>query len=108
MRRRRCEGDQNRRVEPESFRFDSIYVPFKRRATLDQARVSAIAESMLVSGQTTPIMVRADGCPCRKLNPDVLVMQSPRIGTGTIRPNGSTAREAGESLSKDRCVRALL
>jgi sulfiredoxin len=28
---------------------------------LDRARVNVIAESMLVSGQMTPIMVRADG-----------------------------------------------
>jgi len=48
-------------LKRESFPIDNIYVPTKRRATLDQARVSAIAESMLVSGQTSPIMVRADG-----------------------------------------------
>jgi sulfiredoxin len=48
-------------LKRESFPIESIYVPVKRRATLDLARVSAIAESMLVSGQTTPIMVRADG-----------------------------------------------
>ena len=38
-----------------------IYVPAKRRTTLDRKKVDEIAESMLASGQTTPIMVRADG-----------------------------------------------
>jgi methionine sulfoxide reductase catalytic subunit len=32
----------------------------------------------------------------------------PRIGTGNMRPNGSMARDAGESLFKDRCVRVRL
>ncbi|HWS95626.1 MAG TPA: ParB N-terminal domain-containing protein [Candidatus Methylomirabilis sp.] len=48
-------------LKRETFPIESIYVPGKRRATLDKARVNAIAESMLVNGQTTPIMVRADG-----------------------------------------------
>ena len=48
-------------LKRESFPIERIYVPVKRRAMLDPARVNAIAESMLVSGQTTPIMVRADG-----------------------------------------------
>jgi hypothetical protein len=48
-------------LKQEKFAIDSIYVPAKRRATLDITRVNAIAESMLSSGQTTPIMVRADG-----------------------------------------------
>lgn len=39
----------------------SIYVPAKRRTTLDPKKVDEIAESMLSSGQLTPIMVRADG-----------------------------------------------
>jgi ParB-like chromosome segregation protein Spo0J len=38
-----------------------IYVPVKRRSTLDAAKVEKIAESMLDSGQTTPILVREDG-----------------------------------------------
>ena len=48
-------------LKTEKFAIDNIYVPVKRRATLDRARVDAIAESMLVNGQTTPIMVRPDG-----------------------------------------------
>lgn len=39
----------------------NIYVPAKRRTTLDQKKVDEIAESMLASGQLTPILVRADG-----------------------------------------------
>jgi sulfiredoxin len=48
-------------LKSERFPIENIYVPVKRRAALDSARVNAIAESMLVSGQTTPIMVRPDG-----------------------------------------------
>jgi sulfiredoxin len=48
-------------LKRERFPIDSIYVPAKRRGTLDSARVNDIAESMLASGQTTPIMVRPDG-----------------------------------------------
>jgi sulfiredoxin len=40
---------------------DKIYVPVKRRQTLDPIKVRRIAESMLQNGQETPIMVREDG-----------------------------------------------
>jgi sulfiredoxin len=40
---------------------DRIYVPVKRRQTLDPIKVRRIAESMLQNGQETPIMVREDG-----------------------------------------------
>jgi ParB-like chromosome segregation protein Spo0J len=39
----------------------AIYVPVKRRATLNSETVREIAESMLEVGQTTPILVRRDG-----------------------------------------------
>ena len=39
----------------------SIYVPVKRRATLDPAKVQTLAESILEAGQSTPILVRQDG-----------------------------------------------
>jgi ParB-like chromosome segregation protein Spo0J len=38
-----------------------IYVPVKRRATLDPETVGKIAQSMLEEGQRTPILVRRDG-----------------------------------------------
>jgi ParB-like chromosome segregation protein Spo0J len=38
-----------------------IYVPVKRRSTLDRKHVLEIAESMLEIGQQTPILVRQDG-----------------------------------------------
>ncbi|HEY2532233.1 MAG TPA: ParB N-terminal domain-containing protein [Xanthobacteraceae bacterium] len=38
-----------------------IYVPIKRRATLDQKRVDEIATSILEKGLQAPILVRADG-----------------------------------------------
>jgi ParB-like chromosome segregation protein Spo0J len=48
-------------LKRENFPVADIYVPVKRRATLDPARVNAIAESMLADGQQTPILVRPDG-----------------------------------------------
>jgi sulfiredoxin len=48
-------------LKRENFPVDNIYVPVKRRATLDPAKVHEIAESMLQQGQQTPILVREDG-----------------------------------------------
>jgi ParB-like chromosome segregation protein Spo0J len=48
-------------LKRETFAIDTIYVPVKRRATLDPHRVAEIAESMLEVGQQTPILVREDG-----------------------------------------------
>ena len=48
-------------LKRENFAIEKIYVPVKRRGTLDPKRVEEIAQSMLVDGQTTPILVRPDG-----------------------------------------------
>ena len=48
-------------MKRETFAIADIYVPVKRRATLDQKRVDEIAMSMLDKGQQAPILVRADG-----------------------------------------------
>jgi sulfiredoxin len=48
-------------LKRENFPIAKIYVPIARRGTLEQARVDALAESMLKDGQQTPIKVRADG-----------------------------------------------
>jgi sulfiredoxin len=48
-------------MKRENFPLDNIYVPVKRRATLVQARVDELAQSMLKDGQQTPILVRVDG-----------------------------------------------
>ena len=48
-------------MKRESFPVAKIYVPVERRKTLDAKRVDEIANSMLESGQQTPILVRADG-----------------------------------------------
>jgi sulfiredoxin len=45
----------------ESFPIADIYVPVKRRATLKQATVDALAASILEVGQQEPILVRRDG-----------------------------------------------
>ncbi len=48
-------------MDDQVFRIADIYVPVKRRRTVDPAAVEAIAESMLEEGQRTPILVRRDG-----------------------------------------------
>jgi sulfiredoxin len=48
-------------MKRETFAIADIYVPVKRRATLEQKRVNEIAASMLDTGQQTPILVRPDG-----------------------------------------------
>ena len=48
-------------MDDQIFRIEDIYVPVKRRRTLDPVIVNAIAESMLEEGQRMPILVRRDG-----------------------------------------------
>lgn len=48
-------------MDDQVFKISDIYVPVKRRQTLDPATVEAIAESMLEEGQRTPVMCRRDG-----------------------------------------------
>jgi sulfiredoxin len=48
-------------LKRETIAIADIYVPVKRRATLEQKRVDEIAASMLDIGQQAPIQVRADG-----------------------------------------------
>jgi sulfiredoxin len=48
-------------MKRELFAVADIYVPVKRRATLEQNRVNEIATSMLEIGQQMPILVRPDG-----------------------------------------------
>src|SRR5215217_7251796 len=52
---------ESRVLKSKAFPIDKIYVPAKRRQTLDKEKVGQIAESMLQKGQDTPIMVREDG-----------------------------------------------
>ncbi len=48
-------------MDDQTFRIEDIYLPVKRRRTLDPVTVNTIAESMLEEGQRTPIRVRRDG-----------------------------------------------
>jgi ParB-like chromosome segregation protein Spo0J len=48
-------------MKREKFEIASIYVPVKRRSTLRPEIVQQIAQSILESGQETPILVRRDG-----------------------------------------------
>jgi len=47
-------------LEDVVLKLEEIYVPIKRRKTLDPAKVESIAESMIEHGQQTPIQVRRD------------------------------------------------
>ena len=47
-------------MENKTFKIDEIYVPIKRRKTLDMKVVNDIAESMLEKRQLSPILVRKD------------------------------------------------
>ena len=48
-------------MKSKAFSIASIYVPVKRRATLDPDKVQTIANSIMESGQQAPILVRQDG-----------------------------------------------
>ena len=48
-------------MKRETLAIVDIYVPVKRRATLERKRVNEIAAGILEKGQQTPILVRADG-----------------------------------------------
>jgi ParB-like chromosome segregation protein Spo0J len=48
-------------LKRETFEIANIYVPVKRRATLDPKRVEELASNILEAGQQTPILVRKDG-----------------------------------------------
>ena len=48
-------------MKRETFTIASIYVPAKRRASLDPNKAQEIAASILQDGQQTPILVRQDG-----------------------------------------------
>jgi sulfiredoxin len=48
-------------MDDRAFKIEDIYVPAKRRRTLDPVTVNTIAESMLEEGQRLPILVRRDG-----------------------------------------------
>ena len=45
-------------MENKTFKVDEIYVPVKRRKTLNMKVVNEIAESMSEEGQLAPILVR--------------------------------------------------
>ena len=48
-------------MDEQVFRIENIYVPAKRRKTLDAATVGEIAASIMEEGQKSPILVRRDG-----------------------------------------------
>ena len=60
-RRRRSREDTTPLLENKDLAIADIYVPAKRRRTLKQATVDALAESIMEDGLKVPILVREDG-----------------------------------------------
>ena len=48
-------------MKDQSIPIEAIYVPTKRRSTLDAKKAEALAEAILDKGQQSPILVRRDG-----------------------------------------------
>lgn len=48
-------------LKKQTLAIRDVYVPVKRRHTLDPEKVGALAESILAKGQEAPILVRPDG-----------------------------------------------
>ncbi len=48
-------------MKRETIKIAEIYVPVKRRATLNPATVQELARDILENGQKSPILVRRDG-----------------------------------------------
>ncbi len=48
-------------METKSIAIADVYIPAKRKRTLDQANVDQLAESILEDGLKVPIQVRQDG-----------------------------------------------
>ena len=48
-------------MKRETFEIARIYVPVKRRATLEPDKVAALAQSILTEGLKMPILVWPDG-----------------------------------------------
>ena len=48
-------------MQAKSLTINKIYVPIKRRSTLNQKIVDSLAEAILEEGQKVPIQVRQDG-----------------------------------------------
>jgi ParB-like chromosome segregation protein Spo0J len=48
------------KLDTVAVNIDEIYVPAKRRGTLDESKVVALAESIIEDGQKIPIHVRPD------------------------------------------------
>ena len=48
-------------LKRQTLAIQDVYVPVKRRQTLDPKKVEALADSMLAQGQEAPVLVRPDG-----------------------------------------------
>jgi sulfiredoxin len=61
MSRNTGSGESMTMLKRQTVDIQDIYVPVKRRQTMDPKKVEALAESILAKGQEAPVVVRADG-----------------------------------------------
>jgi sulfiredoxin len=93
-------------MKRETITIADIYVPVKRRATLDQKRVDEIAASMLDNGQQTPILVRADGARFILVEGLHRLEAAKALGEKTLeRRNAAPARVGGRARQFRTAVR---
>src|SRR5438874_12022028 len=90
-------------MKRETFAIGDIYVPVKRRATLEQKRVDEIAASMLDKGQETPILVRSDGARFVLVEGLHRLEAAKALGEKTI-VDSASMRASIELLTRSHCA----
>ena len=66
-------------MKRETIPIADVYVPIKRRATLERNRVDELAASILDKGLLAPILVSADGARCKnKVTVNYVIAQNSR------------------------------
>src|SRR5262245_33274249 len=105
-------------MKRETFAIANIYVPAKRRSTLDPDKAREIAESMLQVGQQTPILVRRDGDrfvlveglhrleACRQLGEETIVGYFVQARGHGVHPD--RRRRAGQRIDLPRAATCAL
>jgi sulfiredoxin len=83
-----------------------VYVPVKRRQTLDPHKVEAMAESIMDKGQDAPILVRLDGHRFVLVEGSIAWKPARRLGRQLFRP--IWFRRVSTDRCKDECSRELV
>lgn len=113
-------------LKRETFRIAQVYVPLKRRRTVNAALVRKIAESILELGQQAPILVRPDGDryvlveglhrleACKALGEETIVgslvmahLSSERVVTSSFETDLKAVRQKTERLRQRRLAKEV-